>query len=139
MARRQASPANRSSVRATHWQSLIAAWAESGLSQRAFCARRGILPGTFAWWKHHLSNRVRERVRRRPASARFLRVELRPGATTVSDGNASLSGSPAACSPPVFFPPLELVFPDGLRVRISADCDAELLGRVLAALGDDRC
>jgi hypothetical protein len=39
----------------------------------------------------------------------------------------------------VFFPPLELVFPDGLRVRISADCDAELLGRVLAALGDDRC
>jgi hypothetical protein len=139
MATRRVSPANRSSGRAAHWQSLIAAWSKSGLSQRAFCARRGILPGTLAWWKHQLSSEIPVPSRRRPASARFVRVELRPGATGAEVGAGSATSTAPVCSPPALPALLELVFPDGLRVRIGAGCDPELVGRVLAALRSGRC
>ena len=140
MATRQVSRVKRSSDRAAHWQALISAWSKSGLSQRAFCARRGILPGTFAWWKHQLSKSVREPSRWRSASARFVRVELRSGATARSAAGADSMGSTAPASGPPPAPAfLELVFPDGIQVRIGAGCDSELLGLVVATLRGGRC
>ena len=87
--------------RAEHWQSLISAWSDSGLSQRAFCARRGIRPGTFAWWRHRLSA-ASSRARRRSKRTRFVPVDVR----TVE----SVTGAP-----------LEILLPDGITLRLGSE------------------
>jgi len=59
------------------WRKQMALQQQSGLSQRAFCLQRGLVPGTFAWWKNQLVNRRNERRR---AGPKFLpvRVVARP-------------------------------------------------------------
>lgn len=34
-----------------YWGKQITEWARSGQSQRAFCARRGLVLSTFQWWR----------------------------------------------------------------------------------------
>jgi hypothetical protein len=128
------------SERAAHWRAIIAAWSESGLTQPAFCSQKGIPLGTFAWWKHELSGGSQKRTRR-PRRSRFLRVELRPSAHPAGDSNQDSIGSAWAVAPPATLavPLIELLLPDGVRVRLYADCDTELLGRVLTTLRDGRC
>lgn len=38
-----------------HWESVLAEWESSGLSQKAFCEARKIVYPTFAYWRRHLS------------------------------------------------------------------------------------
>mgnify|MGYP000846711337 CR=1 FL=1 len=37
--------------KAAHWHTHITAWQASGLSQAAYCARHGLKPATFAYWR----------------------------------------------------------------------------------------
>ena len=141
MAGRRDSPTGKAAGRVAHWQAVVADWSESGLSQRAYCARMGIRPGTFAWWKHELFGGGRKRSRRRPSQARFVRVEVRPSThPTDNSGQPSRESAQAVLELPALPTPLiELLLPTGIRVRIGAGCESELLGRVLSVLPDGRC
>ena len=39
----------------SYWQEQIAAWRESGETQKAYCARQGLKPGTFRYWRWRLA------------------------------------------------------------------------------------
>lgn len=39
------------------WEQRIAAWRDSGLSQRAWCQHEGVSPQTFGYWFRRLSSR----------------------------------------------------------------------------------
>jgi hypothetical protein len=36
------------------WATAVAEWSDSGESQRAFCAKRGLPLSTFQWWRRRL-------------------------------------------------------------------------------------
>jgi hypothetical protein len=94
-------------------QRLLGRWERSGLTLAAFARRAGIAPGTLAWWRHTL--RAGERT---SAKGKFLELPvLRP-----------LPGPRPAPGP------FEVVFGDGMRVRVPAVFDAEALARLLAVV-----
>jgi putative transposase len=40
---------------AAQWRALVAAFEQSSLSRRAFCARQGVSVSTFDWWRKRLN------------------------------------------------------------------------------------
>jgi len=40
----------------SQWRDILAAFAASGLSQKAFCEREGLAPSTFGYWKRRLAS-----------------------------------------------------------------------------------
>lgn len=105
------------SDRARYWAGLVAAWERSGLSQAAFCRRRGVNGGTFAWWKGRLRDGARdERAAERgprKVSERFVEVQL-PGLTAM--------------------PAYEIVLAHGRSIRIGVPFDPEVLSRLIAVV-----
>ena len=107
--------------RAFFWRRQIAQQVRSGLSQADFCRRKGISPGSLAWWKGELKRR-RQRAKPRsygaqPPQGRFVPVRLiqerRPGGT---DGS------------------FEVELRNGRRIRVPSPFDGEALGHLLAIL-----
>lgn len=94
------------------WRRWIALWQTSGLSVAAFCARHGLAAPSFYAWRRTV-------LRRDDPPAAFVAVQLR------SDEAATPS------------PPLEVVLPDGRRVRVPAGFDAATLRQLLAVLRED--
>jgi len=41
----------------SQWLAILSAFADSGLSQKAFCEREGLAPRTFGYWKRRLAAR----------------------------------------------------------------------------------
>ena len=76
------------------------AWRESGLSQRAFCAREGVSLATFSYWRSKELRRAADSAA--AATPTFTEVVVEPRAGTP---NASAGA-------------IEIVYPDGTRVRI---------------------
>lgn len=42
----------------SYWRKHIAAWRESGETQKAYCARQGLKPGAFSYWHRRLAKRA---------------------------------------------------------------------------------
>jgi len=42
------------SARAKYWRRVVTAWERSGLSQAAFCRRRGVSYAAFGYWRRRL-------------------------------------------------------------------------------------
>jgi transposase-like protein len=96
-------------------QALVAAYAASGLSQRAFCAQHGIGVSTLRYWQKRLA-----------------------------DAEATADGAPAPSTRLVPVQVLEesivgtgvtLVGAGGVRIEVAASFDGATLRRVLATLG----
>jgi hypothetical protein len=96
------------------WQRWIGEWQTSGLSVRAFCARRGLTVGSFYSWRRVLERRAAEQ-------AAFVPVQV--VADTV----------PAQTSA------LEVVLTDGRTVRVAPGFDAATLRQLLAVLEGRPC
>jgi hypothetical protein len=119
------------SDRAKHWQKLIAAWEQSGLTQAEFCRRRGLKVVSFAWWKRKLGGagaRSQEPGRRRSASggkgarASFVEVGLSSRVLAAGSGNALPSAG------------YEIVLPNGPLIRLPVDFDPDQVSRLLGAV-----
>lgn len=120
--------------RRAHWQALIEKCRRSGLSQAEFCRRRGIAPGTLAFWKHTLTRAARAARspsrRTRPAGPVF--VPIRVVGRAQPPAAAIVDAAPAASSE------IEIVLAHGRRVRARGQVDPQWLGqvvRMLEALG----
>ena len=96
------------------WRRRIAEWRASGLSVRAFCARRGLATPSFYAWRRALEQRDAER----PA---FVPVRVVP------DGLPTCAGT------------LEVVLAGGRLVRVTPGFDAATLRQVLAVLEEEPC
>ncbi len=118
--------------RRAYWQARIEECRRSGLSQAAFCRRRGIVPGTFAFWKHTLACEARDasavRVHGPAGLPAFVPVRVVAHPQASDAGGASPAGAGE----------IVIVLAGARRVRVRGRVDAQWLGEVLrtvAALG----
>lgn len=106
-----------------HWE----AWAESGLSQRTYCARHGLSYAAFGYW--------RNRVNATPAAApmpAFVPVMVEPpkaAAVPVTSVPASLGGGAG----------VEIRLAHGRTVVVAPDFDDAVLARVIRVLEQTLC
>jgi hypothetical protein len=61
--------AKRQRLGADVWRGLLAKFAGSDLSVRAFCSQEGISPSSFNWWRSRLNGRGRRQQSVSPSSA----------------------------------------------------------------------
>ena len=115
-----------------YWQRILVEQEASGQSISAFCEERAVAEGSFFYWRRKLADgqqgskpAVQEKTgrRKKPDSksrAKFVPVELprRRDATQ------------ATC---------EVVLPDGCRILVSTQCDAQWLGDVVEVLRGQTC
>lgn len=97
-----------------HWRRWIEAWRTSGLTVRAFCARRHLTEPSFYFWRRELQQRD-------AAIVSFLPVQVVADETPRTDGR------------------IELLLPHQRTVRITPDFDAPTLRRLLAVLEERPC
>lgn len=97
------------------WRKLVAEQRRSGLSQAEFCRRRGLVPGTFAWWKRELKRR--DGGHSRAAKSGFVPVRVI---------ERRLTGA-RTCS-------FDVELRNGRRIRVPNPFDPESLRRLLAVL-----
>jgi len=114
--------------RRAHWQALIEACRRSGLSQAEFCRRRGLRPGTLAFWKHTLARAgaaARPGARRaRPAAPTFVPVRvIAPPAPPPSVGAAPATSGE-----------IDIVLSRDRHVRVRGPVDVAWLGQVVRTL-----
>ena len=106
------------------WQQRIAEAVRSGRSIRAFCQERAITEGQFYAWRRRLAETAEGVAPQRAAAITGATFAL------VQAGG----GMPAPTTAGV-----ELVWPDGRRLRIGPGVDAATLRTVLAVLEPARC
>jgi transposase-like protein len=103
------------------WQSLVELWRHSGLSVPAFCRRHRLAaPSFYAWRRKFRQDEPLANTSAAPQPVTFLPVHIRPEPTAAS-------------------PPLELVLPRGLCLRIPPGFDPDALRDLLALLEDPPC
>lgn len=115
----------RPTPRRAHWRALLEACRRSGLSQAEFCRRRGIPPGTLAFWKHTLRRPARAAQPARPAVPRFVPVRVVAPPVDHADAGVSTTGSGE----------IDILLLDGgRRVRVRGHVDVAWLGQVVRTL-----
>ena len=120
------------------WAKRVERWAESGLTAKEFAAELGVEPQALMNWKWKLraeqKRAVGGSVEARPSKhdgAQFLRV-VRTG----DEPNArAKSNAVPAPIPTAATGPLEVVFANGVTLRITKDFDESTLLRVVGLLG----
>ena len=110
----------RSSSKEQFWRTIVQQWRASGLSARAFCARRRLSEPSFYAWRRTLQQRD-------TAQVRFVPVQIvsQQTAPTADDTSAAANA-------------LELVLDGGRRLRIGSGFDGPTLKRLLALLEEAR-
>ena len=103
----------RSSDRQRYWREVIARQQASGQSIVGFCSREGLAPASFHAWKRRLQ-RFQRGTGRRSTNQALVPVQI------VSDPKADAGR-------------LEVQWPGGVVLRVQ-DCDAQIIGAVVAAL-----
>jgi hypothetical protein len=123
------------STGAQKWGRLVEEWLGSGLTQEAFCRRRGVSVATLRWWKWRLGRE--ERSARVPPGASggtpppgsLVPVRIVESRFPVSQA-ASLKEAGG----------YEVVLPCGWRLHVPVDFDAQSLARLLAVVeAQSRC
>lgn len=104
---------------AAQWQALVQECDASGISQRAFCERRGLALSTFCQWRRRLEREAGGAGEERPVAPSGLRlIPVR-----VLD-EAPASGASG----------LAVVVGGGVRIELACDFDGTTLKRLLATL-----
>lgn len=122
------------------WRTVFERRQGSGLSTKEFCRREGLSEASYYAWRRELARRDRQRrpqLRRKRASS---------AARRTSKGRRSVMAAPLFQELTILGGPspaasgcLEIILPDGCRVRLAAEVNRALLADVLQALEGRRC
>src|SRR4051794_15514827 len=115
----------RDPAREKFWRRTIREQQRSGLTVRDFCGREGLKDWTFRWWRQELARRDRQ-----PSAA--FRGEQKGGPTEAAPVFLPVRVVDLEVAPPRPAPPIEIVLPTGLIVRVTLGFDPHTLGHVLA-------
>ena len=108
------------------WRAHVAAWRESGLTQRAYCHREQLPETQLSHWKHRLT----KSQRRERSTRSLIPIQVLEPVTAETDSvRAAPGGVPVAPAA------LSVVFGGGLRLEIGDGFNAATLRRVLEVLG----
>jgi transposase-like protein len=112
----------RSDERRRYWSEVIRDQKASGLSISAFCRQRGVSTASFYNWRRKLAEHEQQRSDEssETTAAKFVPIEI----------SAPPAVARAGC---------EVVLPDGCRIIVPTQCDADWLGEILAALQERSC
>lgn len=113
------------------WRRRLARQAESGQSVRAWCRRHRVTETAFYWWRRELARRDAERKRSARAAAPGRAVAFVPVRVA---GDPGRDADPEPAGSRDGDAPLEIVWPDGRRVRIAGPVSRPRLIAVLEAL-----
>lgn len=105
-----------------YWTGLAQGFERSGLTQKVFAQQQGVPLKTLQRWIY----RLRKEPKRAP---RWLPVGV----------IASAAPPPVWAPPPASEPTLEVVLPQGLRLRFTAGTDSTYLAQVVASLQSGTC
>ena len=122
------------SNRAKYWARLVAAWEKSGLTQAAFCRRRGVKAVTFAWWKRRLGGAAAPDHRRRRGPAASRRRAAVKFSEVVLPGRLLRDGVPTPVTPDVPPTGYEIVLADGSLIRVPGNFDAEKVAQLIGVV-----
>jgi transposase-like protein len=106
------------------WRELVDEQRAGGLSVDAFCKRHGLATSTFFNWARRFKSESPSAVAQASADAAFVELEA-PPASPLTKTDASASNT---------MPPIELVLPNGLVLRVRRGFDPRLLQQVVEAL-----
>lgn len=112
---------SKSTERMAFWRDHWEAWAASGVSQRAYCARHGLSLAAFGYWR----NRIRE-APATPAPT-FVPVVIEPPAV------------PAPVPPSSVTAGVEIRLRGGRVIAIGPEFDGAVLARVIRVLEQVPC
>jgi len=118
--------------KAARWRAIIAEQASSGLSQKAYCRQKRLKAGTFAWWKHRLSE-----PGSRGGHSRFVPIRLRAAGKMRPTTDRTLEVGPA--SPPSPGHAAVEIVSGELLVRVYSDCAEAMLARLITVLRGEAC
>ena len=116
------------SDRRAFWRAHVAAWRESGLTQRAYCHRERSPETQLSHWKHRLA-----KSQRRSSTRRSL-VPVQVLEPSPAELDSTVNASPRGAAVPSAA--LSVVFDGVMRLEIGQGFDAKTLRRVLEVLGD---
>ena len=123
------------------WRAVLRKQARSGLTAKDFCRQERLSEAAYYYWRRELARRDREPLplrphRRKAVGAASFRAAKRPPITsTPLFQELSILGGPS----PTADRRLEIILPDGCRLRLPAEVDRRLLADVLQALEARRC
>lgn len=108
------------------WAEMMSAWARSGLSQKAFCRKRGIPFSTFQYWRYQ--RKVRENGETRspePVSVPppFLPVKVIQSQPVVETPEQALT----------------VLLPSGYRIEVGTGFDPGMLRKIIDTLESRPC
>ena len=103
---------------AAQWQTLVGEYAASGLSQQAFCERRGVALSTFCQWRRRLAAQTAESA---PAPREAPALRLVPVRVLEEPSAGAASG-------------IAVIAECGVRIELARGFDGATLQRVLATL-----
>jgi len=121
------------------WRAVLKRREQSGLSVKAFCLRQRLSEASYYFWRRELARRDREqRSPRRHKGAFFPALPATANKPPVA--SQPLFRELAILSEPASVDGgLEILLPDGCRVRVPSRVDRQLLADVLGALEARRC
>jgi transposase len=99
------------------WREALTRWQRSGRSVRDFCFGESLSQSSFYQWRRELERRKGERRVPKFVPVRVVGEDHRVGHE----------------------PALEIVFPEGHRIRVGIDCPVQTLAAVLDVLEARRC
>lgn len=118
----------------TFYRRLPTEQVESGLSIRAFAAKRGIPAGTLSSWQHELRRRDRARARagERTAKSGFVQVDVVGAGSVVGSRTPepAAQAEPASTRPAVY----EVVLGQGRVLRLPAEFDEARVAALVRAV-----
>ena len=122
------------------WRAALRRRQQSGLTVRAFCRGEQLPETSYHFWRREIVRRDQEpRPRsaheRARASASRVTAGRRPAVLRPLFQELAMLGGPSAGADRC----LEVILPDGCRVRVPAEVDRTLLADVLQVLETRRC
>jgi hypothetical protein len=123
--------------RAKYWARLLASWQKSGLTQAEFCRRRGVKAVTFAWWKRKLRGAPERAHHRRSCLTTTRRRAEAKFAEVMWPDRMLARGAPVAATSDALSGGYEILFTDGLVIRLPGNFDPEKVSQLIGLVAPE--